>query len=157
MNLTFGAQFLEEAIVYTTESESSPGQLHYTMLLRDGQLICSCKGWQYTGGCKHTKAFALDAKGNAVLDRWLGLTHNQAFVLNVLTKGSATAKDQVWWPLRHDQVRGLLRRLRQAGYVEVTGYRRSAHVYSITDGGMAVLQAHQQIRHPQEGEPPVWI
>jgi hypothetical protein len=151
MNLTFGTIFLDEAVVYTTESESSPGQLHYTMLLRDGQLICSCKGWQYTGGCKHTKSFKLDGKGIAVLQQWGGLTPNQVFVLTVLSKGSATAKDQVWWPFNTNQVRGLLRRLRIAGLVEVTGYRRSAHIYAITDEGRAAIRPHR----PQ-GEPPVW-
>jgi DNA-binding HxlR family transcriptional regulator len=148
-------ELLDEAIVYKTESQSEPGLWHYTVLTRGGQLQCSCKGWQYTEGCKHTKGFRLDSRGKAILEKWNTLSHNQAYVLTILAKGTATASEhKVWWPLSYNQVRNLLRRLRAAGLVEVTGYRRSAHIYSITEKGRQAIQAHQQLPH-QYGAP-VW-
>jgi hypothetical protein len=149
-------QFLDKAIVYKTESVSSPGQFHYTMLLGDGEIECSCKGWQYTRGCKHLKAFHLDNKGKAVLEKWSGLTHNQAFVLTILSRSSASSRDPVWWPLNVNQVRGLLRRLRTAGLVEITDFRRSSHVYSITEMGRRTVQVHQQGQAHDQGQPPAW-
>jgi hypothetical protein len=135
--------YIGEALVYGTESESEAGITHYTFRTGSGELVCSCRGWQFRRECKHTRAFVLEPEALRVLQRWAGLTPNQVFVLTQLTKGTATARDPVWWPLRYDQVRGILRRLRIAGYVEIGGYRRSAHVYRITETGHSALQAVQ--------------
>ena len=157
MKVDFGTDFLDEAIVCKTESESDPGQFHYTMLLRGGGLECSCSGWRYRGECKHTKTFALNGKGKAVLHSWSSLSTNQVFVLTILARDTATTRDPVWWPLTYNQVRNVLRRLRAAGYVETTGFRRSAHVYSITKKGLEAIRAHQQAVAPLGGDPPVWL
>jgi hypothetical protein len=136
-------EFIDEAIVYRTESKSEPGYYHYTLRFRNGDIVCSCKGFQYGEKCWHMDRFEMDGNGYRILQGWEGpTTRNQALVLGVLSKHPATARDKDFWPLNYNQVRGLLTRLRAREFVTQTGFSHSSHIYSITPQGMEALRAY---------------
>jgi hypothetical protein len=69
MKIDFVSNFLGEAIVWRTESQSRPGMFHYTSKLRAGGIVCSCEGWQYNGYCKHMENLPAE-KVEAAMKAW---------------------------------------------------------------------------------------
>lgn len=45
--------FLGTFFVWVVRSDSDPTLLHYVSIDRHDNMICTCKGWRFTGHCKH--------------------------------------------------------------------------------------------------------
>lgn len=64
-------RFVDEAIVFRSESESRPGLFHMTFKLRNGGIVCTCEGWSFRGSCKHAMNVPLDSdEAQLIQRRW---------------------------------------------------------------------------------------